>query len=99
MRCPLFLSVPFQKTTFYKKKWLTLKIDSDACTGNRRKLTCSLNFHWPPFEGGLSISKRITLMELMYSIISPAILSPKNQDCTEINDRKMGTLISDSSRT
>jgi hypothetical protein len=96
--CLLFLLVPFQKTTFNKKKWLRLKIDSAVCTGNHGKLTCSLNFLWPPFEGGLSISKRIAVMELMYSLISIAILSRKNQDCTEINDWKMETLIPDYSR-
>jgi len=58
-----------------------------------------VRFSWPPVVAVLPIAKMVTLTELTYSLTNIAILSPKNKDCTEINDQIMNTLIEDDSRT
>ena len=57
-----------------------LKFEGAASTGNRRKLTHSMYFHWLPLESVPSISKRITLNELIYTVYDIAILSQKNEE-------------------
>jgi len=63
--------INFSSKTYNKK--LTLKTDSAALSR--------------PREAGLSISKRITLPEIVHSLTNIAILSPKNKDCTIRNDQ------------
>jgi len=58
-----------------------------------------VSFPWPPVVAVLPVAKVVTFSELMYSLTNTAILSPKNKDCTKINDQIMHTLIEDDSRT
>jgi hypothetical protein len=55
------------------------------------------SFSWPPVVAVLPIAKLVTLTELTYSLTNTAILSPKNKDCTKINDQIVNTLIEDDS--
>jgi hypothetical protein len=82
---------------FNKRKKLTLKIVSAASTGIYMKYIILL---WPPLEAGLSVSKRIKLTELNISgLTNIAILSPRKEDCTEINYLILNTLNHNYSRT
>jgi hypothetical protein len=78
---------------FNKRKKITLKIVSAASTGIYMKYIILL-------EAGLSVSKRIKLTELnIRGLTNIAILSPRKEDCTEINYLILNTLNHNYSRT
>jgi ATP-dependent DNA helicase PIF1 len=58
-----------------------------------------VSFYWLPVVAVMSVAKLVTLTEFTCSLTNTAILSPKNKDCTKINDQIMNTLIEDDSRT
>jgi hypothetical protein len=58
-----------------------------------------VSFSWLPVVAVMSVAKLVTLTEFTYSLTNTAILSPKNKDCTKINDQIMNILIEDDSRT
>jgi hypothetical protein len=78
-----FASINFSSKTYHKK--LTLITDSAASSR--------------PRKAGLSVSKWITLPEIIHSLTNIAILSPKNENCTEMNKQILQTLIPESSET
>jgi hypothetical protein len=76
-----FASLNFSSETYNKK--LKLKTDSPASS-------------WPR-KAGLSISKCITLPEMIHSVTNIAILSPTNEDCTAGNDQILQTSVREQS--
>ena len=57
-----------------------LKFKGAASNGNHGKLTHFMYFHWLPLDTVPSISKRITLTELIYTVYYIAIMSQKNEE-------------------
>jgi hypothetical protein len=78
-----FASLNFSSETYNKK----LKLKTDSAASSRQR------------KAGLSISKCITLPEIIHNLNNIAILSPKNEECTEMNNQILQTLIPESSGT
>jgi hypothetical protein len=76
-----FASINFSSKTYNKN--LTIKIDSAASSRPRKE--------------GLSISKWITLREIIHNLTNIAILSPKKEDCTARNDQILQTSVREQS--
>ena len=87
------------KKLFLTKKIVLLEINIVSCTGGQGKYTKSVSFSLLSVMAALSISKRITSTELIYSLTNVAILTPEKEDYTETNDRFVNDLIQDDSRT